>query len=161
AGNGTGTNLVTGGNDSTRVSGTITFNSAENYSVQSSVAETAGSILNVAANTAVASTASTVADVDIGTVQGAQDALAIIDSALQTISSERASLGAVQNRFESAIANLASTVENASAARSRIRDADFATETAELTKGQILQQAGLSILSQANANPQSVLALLQ
>ncbi|MFK7955625.1 MAG: flagellin [Lysobacterales bacterium] len=161
AGNATGTDLVTGAADSTRVSGTVTFNSSENFSVQSSVAETAGSVINVAANTAVASTASTVADVDISTVDGAQDALAIIDSALQGISSERASLGAVQNRFESAITNLASTVENASAARSRIRDADFASETAELTRAQILQQAGLSILSQANASPQSVLSLLQ
>lgn len=161
SGNAGGESLTTGGTDSAVVSGTVTFNSSNSFSVSSSVAETAGSILNVAANVAVGSTESSVADVDISTVSGAQNALAIIDSALQTISSERASLGAVQNRFESAITNLSNTVENASAARSRIRDADFAAETAELTKAQILQQAGLSILSQANANPQNVLALLQ
>ncbi|MEM9531431.1 MAG: flagellin [Pseudomonadota bacterium] len=153
--------LTSGGSDSAVIAGTVTFNSANSFSVQSSVAETAGSILEAGAATPVGSTSTTVADVDISTVAGAQNALAVIDSALQTVSSERASLGAVQNRFESAISNLSVTVENASAARSRIRDADFAAETAELTRAQILQQAGLSILSQANANPQSVLALLQ
>ncbi len=148
-------------NDSAVVSGVVTFNSAEQFSVQSSIAETAGSILNVAAATAVGSTEATVASIDIGNVDGALAALAIVDSALGTISSQRADLGAVQNRFESAISNLSTTVENASAARSRIRDADFAAETAELTRAQILQQAGLSVLSQANVNPQNVLALLQ
>jgi flagellin len=84
-----------------------------------------------------------------------------MDAALGEVNSARADFGAIQNRFESVIANLQNSVENQSAARSRIRDADFAAETAELTRAQILQQAGISVLSQANAQPQSVLALLQ
>jgi flagellin len=91
----------------------------------------------------------------------ANDALLTLDFALQQVNGLRAELGAVQTRFESTIANLEVTTENQSAARSRIRDADFAAETAELTRNQILQQAGISVLSQANALPQNVLALLQ
>jgi flagellin len=86
--------------------------------------------------------------------------LGLVDSALTTINNTRATLGAVQSRFESTVANLQSSVENLSAARSRIQDADFAAETAELTRTQILQQAGTSMLAQANAAPQSVLSLL-
>ncbi len=147
--------------DSTRVAGTVQFNSASAFSAESSVANTAGSLFGVGATTEVNSSSSTVADIDISDVDGALSALSIVDSALTSIVSQRADLGAVQNRFESAISNLSTTVENASAARSRIRDADFAAETAALTKSQILQQAGLSVLGQANANPQNVLALLQ
>jgi flagellin len=147
--------------DSTRVAGTVTFNSASAFSAESSVANTAGSVFGVAATIEVSSTSATVADIDISDIDGALSALSIVDSALTSIVSQRADLGAVQNRFDSAISNLATTVENASAARSRIRDADFAAETAALTKSQILQQAGLSVLGQANANPQNVLALLQ
>ncbi len=73
----------------------------------------------------------------------------------------RSELGAVQNRFDSTIANLATTSENLSAANSRILDADFAAETAKLSKSQVLQQAGISVLAQANARPQQVLSLLQ
>jgi len=91
----------------------------------------------------------------------ANEALLTLDFALQQVSGLRAELGAVQTRFESTITNLSVTSENLSAARSRIRDADFAAETAELTRSQILQQAGIAILSQANALPQNVLALLQ
>ena len=147
--------------DSTRIAGTVTFNSASAFSAESSVANTAGSIFGVAATIEVNASSATVADIDISDVDGALSALSIVDSALTTVVSQRANLGAVQNRFESAISNLSTTVENASAARSRIRDADFAAETAALTRAQILQQAGLSVLSQANANPQNVLALLQ
>ena len=84
-----------------------------------------------------------------------------IDYAFDKINGFRAELGAVQNRFESTIANLSTTSENLSASNSRIRDADFAAETAELARTQVLQQAGLSVLSQANARPQQVLQLLQ
>ncbi len=84
-----------------------------------------------------------------------------IDSALTTVSDLRSNFGAIQNRFESTITNLQTISENLSASRSRIQDADFAAETARLTRAQILQQAGISILAQANAAPQSVLALLQ
>ena len=100
-------------------------------------------------------------DVDVLTGATANDALLTIDFTLQKVSGLRAELGAVQSRFESTISNLSVTSENLSAARSRIRDADFAAETAELTRSQILQQAGIAILSQANALPQNVLALLQ
>ena len=84
-----------------------------------------------------------------------------MSSALATVNSIRGDLGAIQNRFLSTINSLSTTAENLNAARSRIRDADFAAETAELTRTQILQQAGFSILSQANAQPQLALALLQ
>ncbi|MDF2077152.1 flagellin [Ectopseudomonas mendocina] len=98
--------------------------------------------------------------IDISTATGAQDALGIINGAISNIDSQRAQLGAVQNRFENTISNLQNIAENSSAARSRIRDTDFAAETSELTKNQILQQAGTAILAQANQLPQAVLSLL-
>ncbi|MBL4827725.1 MAG: flagellin, partial [Spongiibacteraceae bacterium] len=88
-------------------------------------------------------------------------AIETIDGAIQTIDDSRADLGAIQNRLESTISNLTSISENVSAARSRVQDADFASETAALTRNQILQQAGISVLSQANSLPQQVLSLLQ
>ncbi len=103
----------------------------------------------------------TVSDVDISTADGAQRAIAVIDNALQNIDAQRADLGAVQNRFDNTISNLQNISENADAARSRIRDTDFAAETAKLSKNQVLQQAGTAILAQANQLPQSVLSLLQ
>ena len=103
----------------------------------------------------------TLTGVDVLTGATANEALLTLDFALQQVSGLRAELGAVQTRFEFTIANLSVTTENQSAARSRIRDADFAAETANLTRSQILQQAGVAILSQANAQPQNVLALLQ
>ncbi|WP_396621451.1 flagellin [Marinobacter sp. W-8] len=99
--------------------------------------------------------------IDIGTQEGAEKALSSIDGALDAINAARADLGAVQNRFESTINNLATSVENLSASNSRILDADFAAETAKLSKSQVLQQAGISVLAQANARPQQVLSLLQ
>jgi flagellin len=106
-------------------------------------------------------TESDVGQIDITTADGAQSAVLVIDQALQEIDTLRADLGAVQNRFDNTITNLQNIAENASAARSRIRDTDFAAETSELTKNQILQQAGTAILAQANQLPQSVLSLLQ
>lgn len=103
----------------------------------------------------------TVNGVDVTTRDNATTALRTLDFALQKVNGLRAELGSVQTRFESTISNLEITAENMTAARSRIRDADFAKETAELTRVQILQQAGISMLSQANAQPQNVLALLQ
>jgi flagellin len=102
-----------------------------------------------------------VQDIDITTVDGAIKALDAVDNALNVINLQRANLGAIQNRFESTIENQQITAENLTASNSRIRDADFAAETAELSRTQVLQQAGLSILSQANAQPQNVLQLLQ
>ena len=100
-------------------------------------------------------------DIDISTSEGAILALAAVDNALTTINFQRANLGAIQNRFESTMTNQAIAAENFTEASSRIRDADFAAETAELSRSQVLQQAGLSILSQANGQPQQVLQLLQ
>ncbi|HSW62085.1 MAG TPA: flagellin [Dissulfurispiraceae bacterium] len=105
-------------------------------------------------------TGTAVSAIDISTVSGANAAILSMDNALTSINSSRAFLGSIQNRFESTIANLSSTVENLTASRSRIQDADYAAETANLTKALIVQQAGISILSQANTVPQSVLALL-
>jgi flagellin len=99
--------------------------------------------------------------VDVDDQVGANAALALIDADIDSVSSSRATFGAVQNRFESVIANVASYTENLSAARSRIQDADFAAETANLTRTQILQQAGVAMLAQANAAPQLALSLLQ
>jgi flagellin len=99
-------------------------------------------------------------DIDITSVTGTSDALKIIDQALLEISDSRADLGAVQNRFGHTISNLANIEENVSASRSRIQDTDFASETATMTKNQILQQAGTSILAQANQIPQAALSLL-
>lgn len=106
-------------------------------------------------------TGTALANIDISTVAGATSALSSIDAALSSINSNRATLGAYQNRFNSVIQNLQVTNENLSASRSRIRDADFASETATLTKAQILQQAGTAMLAQANQLPNSVLSLLR
>ncbi|MFT6898256.1 MAG: flagellin, partial [Paraglaciecola sp.] len=97
---------------------------------------------------------------DITTSATAATALTAIDAALSTVGTQRAELGATQNRFQSTIRNLSNISENVSAARSQIRDTDFATETAELTRNQIMQQAGLTILSQANQSSQAALSLL-
>jgi flagellin len=162
---------ATAGNDSINFGGTALTENGTVAAVKSgtiSLTSSKGSITtsNAAADVFAAagtnnSSFSAVASVDISTAQGAQNALAVIDGALETISSQRADLGAVQNRLESTIANLSNVSENVSAARSRIQDADFASETANLTKNQILQQAGISVLSQANSLPQQVLSLLK
>ena len=138
---------------------------SKTYSVHSSVG-TGVTSATAAANGAgtsatTATTTGAVSAVDISTAAGATSALATIDAALTTLDSQRATLGAVQNRFDSVISNLSNVSENTSAARSRIMDADFASETAQLARTQILQQAGISVLAQANAQPQNVLALLQ
>jgi flagellin len=98
---------------------------------------------------------------DIGSYAGANLAIRQIDDALQTINTDRARMGALQSRFESAVTTLSTSSENLSAARSRIQDTDFAAETANLTRAQILQQAGVAMLSQANSAPQTVLSLLK
>lgn len=114
-----------------------------------------------AANTTAATTQTGIDTLNVGSFASSQDAINIIDDALSSVNSTRAELGAVQNRFESVVTNVQTSSENLSAARSRIRDADFAAETANLTRSQILQQAGTAMLSQANSAPQNVLALLQ
>ncbi len=114
-----------------------------------------------ATGAAVADQDKTVSVIDVSTAPGAQEAIQIIDGAIAQIDSQRADLGAVQNRFDNTIANLQNISENVSAARGRIQDTDFAAETANLSKNQILQQAGTAILAQAKQLPQAVLSLLQ
>jgi flagellin len=145
-------------NSASVTTGTVTLNSENQYQVTGANEQFIGFQLDalIGVNTAQA-----VTTVDITTRDGANLALLIVDRAIAQISSDRAELGAVQNRLDSTISNLSTTVENASAARSRILDADFAAETAALSRNQILQQAGTSILAQANQQPQQVLTLLQ
>lgn len=156
---GTAEQLAVG--DGTRVSGIVTLHSSGTYTASSSLADSAGSIFDVVADAQVGSSAVKLSAVDISSSSGSQDAISVIDASLDQINSMRASLGAIQNRMESTISNLAIQSENISAARSRIMDADFAKETAELARNQILQQAGTAMLAQANQLPQGVLALLQ
>ncbi|GAB4392919.1 MAG: flagellin [Gammaproteobacteria bacterium] len=120
-----------------------------------------GQALTGTSGTSATLSQTTVASININTVSASNIALLAVDQALTSINTIRGTLGAIQNRFDSTISNLTSTAENLSASRSRIVDADFAAETAALTRSQILQQAGISILSQANAQPQNALALLQ
>jgi flagellin len=124
-------------------------------------ATTATTGLTAGTTTATSSTVAGFAAVDISTTWGADTAIAAMDSALSKLNAGRADLGAYQNRFSSAIANVQTTAENLSASRSRIVDTDFAAETAILSRNQVLQQAGTAMLTQANAMPQSVLALLR
>jgi flagellin len=132
-------------------SGYITLDSEKSFAVTS-------------ASTAVTTASSAlkkVSDLDITTFAKSTDALKTVDSAIAFISGARASLGALQSRFETAINNLQVTSENLAASRSRILDADFAQETANLSRAQILQQAGTAMVAQANQLPQGVLALLR
>jgi len=133
--------------------GAVALNSSKSYSLSGTASTT---VFNAAA-----SKLTSVSDTDITTADGAQRAIAALDKAISNIDSQRADLGAVQNRFDSTVANLQSISQNSTAARSRVQDADFASETAELTKQQTLQQASTAILSQANQLPSSVLKLLQ
>jgi len=135
--------------------------------IQSLISGEVGDTLSTTLAGADAAVALTAADavyvdsLDISTFSGAQQAIAIMDSALTTINSARADMGAIQNRFGSVIQNLQTSSENLSAARGRIVDADFAKETANLSRAQILQQAGTAMVAQANQLPQGVLSLLR
>ncbi|WP_293932456.1 flagellin [Iodobacter sp.] len=150
--------------------GQIVLNSTNSYSVTTSGASFASGVLAVGGTStttaltsgaAYASTLKTVEKLDISTVEGSNQALRVVDDALSTVNDQRAKFGALQSRFTATINNLATTSENMSAARSRIRDADFASETAALTRAQVLQQAGTAMLGQANALPNQVLSLLR
>ena len=134
--------------------GTISLTSNAAYQIGGNNPGNAG--LSTASSTLTA-----INTVDISSVSGANTAITLVDGALDQVSSIRATLGAVQNRFQTTINSLQSTSENLSAARSRILDADFAAETANLTRAQILQQAGTAMLAQANAAPNTVLTLLR
>jgi flagellin len=136
--------------------GTVTLAANQNITVGgggiAKIGFTAGSI---------ALDTQTLANVNVNSAVNANTAIQRIDAALTTVSSLRSNFGAVQNRFQSTISNLQAVSENLSASRSRIQDADYAQETANLTRAQVLQQAGVAILAQANAAPQSVLSLLK
>ena len=148
-----GVTLTEGGTDSSLKIGSVSLDS------------TKGAITLAGHNADVFNTAtstfSSVASLNLTSAANAQLAIAVVDAALNQINASRGDLGAYQNRFSSAIANLQTTSENLSASRSRIQDADFAVETASLTRNQILQQAGVAILAQANALGNNVLALLR
>jgi len=128
------------------------------------VVSAAGATANAglgATGTTTASATTGVANLSVSTYGASQTAIALVDDALSKINTSRSTLGAIQSRFESAVSSQQTTSENLSASRARIQDADFAAETANLAKAQILQQSGIAMLAQANAIPQNVLALLQ
>mgnify|MGYP003958724189 CR=1 FL=1 len=161
---------ITTAGQGTKVSGDITFTTNEStttaFNIKSSSIGAGGfldraGVINTYNAGAVTASSDLVSTMKIDTVTNANTAIQVIDAAIATISSTRADLGATQNRFESIVSGLQVASDNQSAARSRIVDADFATETAKLTRGQILQQAGIAVLAQANAAPQNVLSLLQ
>ena len=129
------------------------------YSAGNAALESTYSLIQSDAGSA--GTDDTAGVIDATTISSAIDAISVIDTALQTVATERATLGATQAQLESTVRNLANVAENTAAAAGRIMDTDYAAETANLTKAQILQQAATSILAQANAQPQSVLALLR
>ncbi|HKU45211.1 MAG TPA: flagellin [Polyangiales bacterium] len=148
--------LTDGGADSTLIGGRVYFSSPLAYTVLTD--DATNTLLSAAS---MSSTLNQVATINVGSQLGANDAIAVVDGALGFINGLRAQLGAVQNRVESTIANLSATAENLTAARSRIEDADYAKETAELSRAQVLQQAGMAMLAQANALPNQVMTLLQ
>ncbi len=138
------------------------FSGKESFTIADGAAGTGLAALGLTAGTSTGVVVeSSVSNLDITTVDGAQQAISVLDGAIAQIDSERASLGAVQNRFASTISNLQNISENASAARGQITDTDYAAESAKLAKNQIMQQAGTAMLAQANQLPQAVLSLLQ
>ncbi|HCJ29897.1 MAG TPA: flagellin, partial [Pseudomonas sp.] len=144
------------------VDGSLTLFSDKSFSVADGKDGTGLEALGLTEGTTEASTeVKSISELDITSAAGAQEALQALDGALQQVDSMRAELGAVQNRFDSTISNLQNISENASAARGRITDTDYAAESANLAKNQIMQQAGTAMLAQANQLPQAVLSLLQ
>ncbi len=144
---------IASGSTSATFRGQVTLSSTSNISLSNQAV--------IGYSLSTQTTAGSIAGLDVSSVSGANNAILAIDSALTTVNSSRASLGALQNRFGAVVSSLQSTSENITAARSRIQDTDFAAETANLTRGQILQQAGTAMLAQANSLPQGVLSLLK
>jgi len=154
------------GADSTVVGGTVSFAAAQAFTISSGIGSSSriggnSSLLSADAGGISSSNLFNVATVDISTVDGANQAIGAIDGALTQVNAVRSSMGALQNRFLSTISSLSAASENIASARSRIQDTDFAAETANLTRSQILQQAGVAMLAQANQLPQLVLSLLK
>ena len=150
------TTLTSGGTNSTIVTGKVDVTSTKGALSYSAATNT--DVFNAAAG---AGTFTSLSTVDLSSAGGATSALSILDAALAQVNAGRADLGAVQNRFSATISNLQTSSENMSASRSRIQDADFASETANLSRAQVLQQAGTAMIAQANQQPQQVLALLR
>jgi flagellin len=155
---GTGLGFASGAHAVT-VAGAVTLDSDKSYAVVQSAASSG--LFGTSAAGTVGASLQQVANLDLTTVANANLAIRIADSALTVINNQRAAFGALQNRFQATVANLHASVENVSAARSRIQDTDYAAETANLTRAQILQQAGTAMLAQANALPNQVLTLLK
>jgi flagellin len=149
-------NAATTGVTEGTVNGRITMDSAQSFSI-----EDGGSGLALGTTNNGSSTLNSVAALDVTSFEGAQLAIKVADAALATVNGQRADFGALQSRFASTIANLSTTAENLSASKSRIVDTDFAAETASMTRGQILQQAGTAMLAQANQLPNGVMSLLR
>ncbi|MGB0127736.1 MAG: flagellin, partial [Rhodocyclaceae bacterium] len=144
--------------------GKVTFDSSKAFSITTAVADVfqdAAGTLGTAIAGTYGAQLQAVNAMDVSTADAASRTLGIVDGALAAVSDQRSRYGALQNRLQSTISNLQTTSENLSASRSRIQDTDFAAETANMTKAQILQQAGTAMLAQANALPQSVLSLLK
>ena len=134
---------------------------ASGFGITGAGAATFSDTIGLKKDTATITSTTGVSSLSVETYSASQIAIALVDNALSKVNTTRATLGAVQSRFESAVASQQTTSENLAASRSRIQDADFASETANLAKAQILQQSGIAMLAQANAIPQNVLALLQ
>jgi len=173
-GGGTFANAFVGNHAAGSFDGTAGKNAVSNHGTISLSSTSANGIVWAGANAAkaglapsgtqaasVTSSVTSIASINVLTASSATSALSAIDGALEAVNTSRASLGAYQNRFASVVSSLQTSSENLSASRSRIQDADFAKETAQLTRGQILQQAGTAMLAQANSLPNGVLALLR
>jgi flagellin len=159
---GTLTTAVTGVGASNTYYGSYTLNSAKTVTVSEGSTGSLSGNTNMSVGTyGGSSNGGFIRDINLSSVTGAQAALTAIDNALTQVSKQRSDFGALQNRLVSTINNLTTTSDNFSAANSRIKDADFAKETAQLARAQVISQAGLSMLAQANSSPQSVLSLLQ
>jgi flagellin len=168
-----GRNIVVGGSGATLTNtglaaatthGTVKLDTNASTAAQASITVGGNNVAYAglaATTTAAALTGTAISMIDISTVAGANTAMASVDAALRAVDSSRASLGAIQNRFSSTIGNLQTTSNNLSDSRSRIQDADFAAETANLSRANVLQQAGTAMIAQANQLPQQVLSLLR
>jgi len=146
---------------SSLVNGRVTFDSQNSFAVTDAGSGLALNVNSLTGATNGSSQLQSVSSLDVTTYANSQLALSIVDAAITTVNNQRAQYGALQNRFQSTVSNLQTSSENLSSSRSRIQDTDFAAETANLTRGQILQQAGTAMLAQANQLPQSVLSLLK
>ena len=145
--------------------GTVSLTSNKAFTIEQGTSATANAVYtNLGINTGTygsGRTGQSISSIDVSTTAGANTAVIAIDNAINSLNNSRANLGSILNRFSSTVSNLGIATENMSAAQSRIRDTDFAKETAKLSRGQILQQAGVAMLAQANALPNTILALLK